>query len=982
MLRQLTSMGRMKFTSAVSTTKKLLPSRAAWGRLLQQFPFRLNGVRASSAVHTDSVKGIILTVAILFFGLYAFMFRDVIRYLPELMRGEVVINGDELVPFFNPHSQLIDQAKGEFNELTHGYEFRVRYSIMTTWMRYYKVLPFALLLAIPSVAFISFIALSLFWCNVLPDVSKQAVFRAVAPPTLFIFLVFTYAKVTHFYTLIIGFSIYLMAGLQLIYGLLFATRRSYRLIAGACVFTVLNPAVHYIILFALTLSLMVAGIFIIEIILYLAGGNFWRKLHPASLWRLFWDNRRRLPKTFLGKGIGAFFLMGVITLVPYGLFVKFFVLSGVSNLSETVPVNYYFIEDASVPFWHVMSFDLAGIIDKLISGDYLAKQPRATNIVYTLILFLPLLKPDLRRRLFSIQPLRKFFIVGYGLLLFAFWATLGYSGPDYLPTFHRTIAFISNVANGLQSSVGDIIVKLMGTIVQVLRFPHRFQLILFLMACIILPVPTLYIENAYRSWIQASALARYKQWLYPLFYVWFFVPMLLNWQYQQTFFSGNFYGFLAPYPVGPLREVKEFLLKLPKGKTIVLPPTETAKRIVDIDGEEHKFIDKFHIYFLDMPSYYYGLTGDSRNKHEFFLMLRALYYEQDWWVNIARDNYIKYIIINKELKANIAGGAEYLRNLEETIIPQMDRLDQYLQKIFENESFAVYEFIDPPNEERTPLFINMDWNSFIQIQNQHLDLSKTYDLRYSMVADDLADYETLTVITDDEQKTAIDLYLKAHPDQFFQPSSIIFPFNKNVVPSSHYLSPMFRLFQFFSDSKWNRLKMITPGLYGSITGSFIGLPGKTTFRIDAKFPEAGAYRLLLSGSSTVNELMVKSKGLGFDRPLSLTAADTSVVFFEQEKVFSPDRKAYDVSGYSVEELELMIPTEIVAINYQFRYIDLGTVEAPAGTQTIYFDKLDNNPLLVEGVLVIPNDVYENLQLPDNVTVLEPGSELEGATHPR
>lgn len=930
---------------------------------------------ASAASHKVSVRWIILTVGILYFSLYAFMFRDVIRYLPELMRGEVVINGDELVPFFNPYSQFIDQARGEFNQLTHGYEFRVRYSIMTTWMRYYKVLPFALLLAIPSVAFTSSVAVSLFWSNVLPDVSRRAVFTAAAPPTLFIFLVFTYAKVTHFYTLIIGFSIYLMASLQLIYGLLFAARHPYRFIAGACLFTVLNPAVHYIILFALTLSFMVVGLFLVETIFYLAGGNLRRKLSPISLWRLFWDHRRRLLNTFLGKGLGAFFLLGVITLVPYALFVKFFVLSGVSNLSETVPVNYYFIEDASVPFWHVMSFDLAGIIDKLMTGDYLAKQPRITNIVYTVILFLPLLKPDLRRKLFSNRSLRKFLIVGYGLLLFSFWATLGYSGPDYLPTFHRTISFISNVANGMQSSVGDIIVKLMGTIVQVLRFPHRFQLILFLMACIILPVAVLYVEDIYRSWIQASALARYKQWLYPLFCVLFFGPMLLNWQYRETFSSGNFHGFLAPYPVGPLREVKEFLLERPEGKTIVLPPTETAKRIVDIEGEEHKFIDKFHIYFLDMPSYYYGLTGDSRNKHEFFLMLRAMYYEQNWWVNIARDNHIKYIIINKELKANTVGGAEYLRNLEESIIPQMDRLDQYLQKIFENESYAVYEFIDPPTEERTPLFINMDWNSFIRIQSQNLDLSKKYDLRYSMVADDLAEYDGLTVITDDEQKTAVDLYLKAHPDQFFQPSSIIFPFNKNVVPSSHYLSPMFRLFQFFSDSKWNRLEMITPGLYGSVTGSFIGLPRKTTFRIDAKFPQAGTYRLLISGSSTVNELLVKSKGLGLDRPLSLTAADTSVVFFEQDQVFSSDRQAYDVSGYSVEELELMIPAEIVAVNYQFRYIDVGTVEAPAGTHAIYFDKLDDNPLLVEGVLAIPDDVYENLQLPDNVTLLEPGSGL-------
>jgi hypothetical protein len=132
----------------------------------------------------------------------------------------------------------------------------------------------------------------------------------------------------------------------------------------------------------------------------------------------------------------------------------------------------------------------------------------------------------------------------------------------------------------------------------------------------------------------------------------------------------------------------------------------------------------------------------------------------------------------------------------------------------------------------------------------------------------------------------------------------------------------------------------------------------------------------MSGSSTVNELIIKSKGLKLNRPLSLTAADTNVVFFEQDKVFSADRKAYDLSSYSVKELELMIPNEIVAVNYQFRYIDLGTVEAPAaGTQPIYFDKLDDNPLLVEGILAIPNDVYENLHVPNNVTLLAPDAKL-------
>ena len=54
---------------------------------------------------------------------------------------------------------------------------------------------------------------------------------------------------------------------------------------------------------------------------------------------------------------------------------KFVALRGVDNLSETVPGDYYFIRDASVSLVHILSWDLAGIMDKILYGDYLAKTP-------------------------------------------------------------------------------------------------------------------------------------------------------------------------------------------------------------------------------------------------------------------------------------------------------------------------------------------------------------------------------------------------------------------------------------------------------------------------------------------------------------------------------------------------------------------------------------------------------------------------------
>ncbi len=354
-------------------------------------------------------------------------------------------------------------------------------------------------------------------------------------------------------------------------------------------------------------------------------------------------------------------------------------------------------------------------------------------------------------------------------------------------------------------------------------------------------------------------------------------------EYRETFLSGNFKNFLAPYPVTPLQEVKRALEALPPGKVIVLPPTETAKVIVDASGVEHKFIDKFHIYYLDLPSFYYGLTGDSDNKYEFFLLLRALYYQQDWWVNIARDLDIRYIVINKELIGNTVGGAEYLREIEKILIPEIDKLTEYLRKVYENESYVVYEFTDLPKAPRIPLLIDTDWNTFIEILSSRLDLTRTYDLRHLVVSDDLADPANLTLLTDDPHAASLDLYVKAHPDQFAGPNSSIFAFNPDIVPSSYYLSPMFRLFQFFSDSKWNRLNMITPGLFGTVKGSFIGLPRATQFRINAKFPEDGAYRILLRGAATANQLGVRADSLDYQTDLELRAAPNALSILRSEK---------------------------------------------------------------------------------------------------
>ena len=953
------------------------------------------------ALRSLSIQQIAFIVGVCYFGLSVFMFRHVIQNIPLVLSGKAVISGDELVPFFNPHSQLLDQAAGKYNQLTNGYEFRVRYAILTTWMRYYKILPFAIVLVIPAIAYASYLVSAWFVTKVFPQFRPKIIYQLTAAPVLMIFLILTYAKIAHFYTLILGFSMFVISIELVTYGMIFPQEKPYKPIFIACIITLFNPAVHYLVLFALYMALSVGVLVLLDLIQAFKTGT-WRLAFQPRQWlpglKIFMKDWRSLfLKVRFWRCVGAFVILAVFTLLPYALLVKFYFLRGVANLSETVPADYYFIQDASIPLPHLLTFDMAGIMDKELTGDYLAKDPRWANLIYMVIMFLPLFFKRARNEIFNTEPLKAFSTIAYSVTVFSIWATLGYSDPQWFPTFHRVVEFISLRADSVHNFAGDLVVKLFGTIIQVLRFPHRFEFFMFMMACVLIPVGLVWV---YENWLESGieeffwiltgrrsragsrgdhaaskqdqhSVSHEAHWSIPVIVTLLaLVPLFMNSPYRLVLFSGDFYEFLTPYPTGPLQEVKDALLQLPPGKVVVLPPTETAKADLDINGVEHKFIDKFPIYYLDLPSYYYGLTGNSDNKHEFFLLLRAMYYQQPWWINIARDLNMRYIVINKEMVASTVGGQEYLREVEKILIPELDRRDAYVKKLMENESYVLYEFTDLPKADRVPLYLDMDWNKFIQILSSNLELTRYYDLRYTMVVGDLEKFDDLTLVTDNEHDAALDLYLKSDKTRFFRPSSTILPFNPEQTSSSYYLSPMFRLFQFFSDSKYNRLDMITPGLWGTVEGGFIGVPHKAPFRIDITIPVDGEYRLLMRGAISAVDLEMKSALFETPQRLTLASDPSNLAFFDKRMVFSSNRKPLDISNYTLEELGLLVPSDVVVVNYQYQYFDLGTVTVNAGKYPIYFTKLNDAPMLVEGLLVVPEDAYQSLSLPPNVTVVE------------
>ncbi|QWT24309.1 hypothetical protein KPL76_02510 [Subtercola sp. PAMC28395] len=1031
-----------------------------------------------------SVKTIALAVGVVYFAGALFVFRDVLFAIPSVLNGTAVIGGDELVPFFNPRSQLLEQAAGQFNELVNGYEFRVRYAFLTTWVRYYKVLPFAILIVIPAMFWGTYLTVARFMDKVFTSLSSQSIYLATAFPVALIYLIMVYSKVTHFYTLILGLVMMTISSMWMLYALLFAGRKWKRYMVLSSFVTLLNPAVHYLILFSLFFGITILVLIVGQVGLWMRLGGPRRLRWP---WQWRWRRRWRSPvtvwresaggeplslrsvgaglarlrkkitafttkasDTVLGRSLFAGVIFVLIAIIPYALFVKYVALAGVTNLSDTVPGDFYFIQDASVSWLHMLSWDLAGITDKILFGDYLAKVPRYPDAVYTVLLFIPLFVGPIRRRLFPTRPHRQLLGVIYVAIAFALWATIGYGEPLWLPTFHRTLAALAITANNSHSVIGNFVVTIAGTIVQVLRFPHRFQLILFMLAPLVMSLTLAWGIDALgrlltgaparaamppaadalkpdalqsgdsrqgepadaqaepvtaaafaptdapvsatgvaakamkpaRRRRRASTAAERSTLLFRLLATAciasvFFTPFFSNPTYRLVFSSGNMANFLSPFPLGDLKELKTALDALPEGKTAVLPPTETSKLVGDENGIDHKFIDKFFIYYLDAPSFYYGLTGDVKNKFDFFLILRGLYYQQDWWINEARDIGLRYIVVAKNIHTNNGVGAEYLPNVESYVEPALKRLPDQVALRFENKSYALYEITDQAPEHRETLLVDSSWQTYLNLVFTRHDLSRCYKFEYTPYFDpaSVEPNSTIHLLTDDVQTSALDLYMLDHPKSISPPDTRMFAFNPDIVASSYYLSPMFRSFLLFSNTKWNRTNVITPGVFGTLRGSFIGVPRATQFSIPVTVPTAGKYHVLMRTAATANTLKISSPGLSYDKTVELRSPPSDLQYYPTASVFSPDRKPVDTSGMSVAQLEAAMPDELTPVNVAYSYQDLGVVDATAGSHAFNIDKTDNNPMLVEGMMLVPEADYESLALPANVSQITNPNDL-------
>lgn len=308
----------------------------------------------------------------------------------------------------------------------------------------------------------------------------------------------------------------------------------------------------------------------------------------------------------------------------------------------------------------------------------------------------------------------------------------------------------------------------------------------------------------------------------------------------------------------------------------------------------------------------------------------------------------------------------------------------FVEQRFENDSYVLYELVDRAPEDRPTLLIDSSWSDYLALVWNRLELTRCYDLEYLPFAEPeviqgAAGDEPALVYAGDSPETALDLWTLQNRESFFTPSPKMFPFDSDIVASSYYLSPMFRAFLMFSTTKWNRTEMITPGVFGTLNGSFVAVPRATRLTIQVRVPDDGRYHVLLRGAATGNALTVTSPTLDLLRSVELQPTPGAVDFYTQDTVYTADRVPEAVADLTIPELQERLDTGLVAVNSRNEYHDLGVIDMTAGGHALRFDKLDGNPLLVEGVVLVPVAEYDALTEVGSSTIITDVSQLECGT---
>lgn len=767
-----------------------------------------------------------------FLVLHLFIFRDVVAAIPAILEGKSVVVREELVPFFSFGSQFMSEGT---SALTSSDEVRVAYSFWTAWVRYYAILPFALVLLNTLSAFLLFYAFH----RIARYVTKHSLFGVLAAvlAALLIHTILLYAKIAHFYVLIIGFSMFALA-VSLMCEQIFMKRYiQKRNILAVSLLVLLNPAIHYHVLFYLLASMIII-------------------LHLFFTWVMnrpyFWD--------YFKKDCFYLVLVGIFSAVPYIALILAATSTSFSSVSTQIPVNYWMIFYASVGLPFVFSLDTAGHLDLMRYGNYLAPIPRiGTMLVVFLIGWL-----FISRQWFRVHLAKRVFLISlFVTLVLAMWMSIGYA-PNTPVSFHAALGAVALFFAEQSNTLSQGISKVISLFINVLRFPHRFQFIYFYMAGVLLTIALVWLRDAFYTKLHRRTLAGILVVVIALF------PILGSGDYRSALASGDVATFTAPYPIPEdLKHIKQELQKEEKGTKLFILPTLESGREIRKDDASYSFLDKFLIYYLNEPTLYYGVGANTDNKIISYLVYRAIAYNEPWWETILVNNLgITHILVPKHIQPR-EFGITYLPGIEKKVAEGL-RKSTLFEKTYDGGDYALYE-AQTRRPAQAPLLLDMEWNTLLKYMNDReiADNPLYFPLQLESFMQQSGDK---FIHTDSVERTFYNLYT-SRASSTFLPDPSMLPFQKELVASSNFTNNALSLSTLYSKKDaYNYLHEIVPGLVSLRTPQFIGLTkGSAEMDIKLRVPKDGTYRLLLHGAATGNTIDAVVGGLRL--PLTKIKAD-------------------------------------------------------------------------------------------------------------
>ncbi len=758
-------------------------------------------------------------VLLLLLAMHVLIYYDLLLSWPEIIQGRQFIARDELVPIFNWQSQYFDQIRGGGLNLTYSNEVRLGYSFWTAWLRGSAVMPLGLIGLGTLSAFLYFLSAQV----LLKDIFKARALRAeyyIAFGALFgtlpFYLILLYAKVTTFYSLVIGFAMFALAISLLLRQFLFNQNWHYKQSGAIALLVLLNPAIHYHVLFYFLFGLFS----VVALVFYLI--------------------RKRYAHLLQIVRHGLF--IGVLSGVPYAILILFSIKQSGSDVGAQIPLNYWSIFYNSLPLPHLLAFNMTAQIDVGRSGNYILQTPRMATealLVFITIGYLMIL------RTVRHTPVNYLTTLLALLLIASTWMSIGYgSGVGY--TFHNAVGDVVSI-NGNIPMVGDLINKVLYMFLNILRFPHRFQFIQFYAASILLSLSIVY-------FIRHKFGLRTKHILLIVVLL-VFAPFIIERDYRNVllFGKGNMGGYLAPYTVPPeLEQIKVYLAGKQDVKLFILPSLESG-RTVRSNNIDYSFIDKTLIYYLNQPTYYYGAGATVQNKVMAERIYTAIYQNRPDWQSLLADNLrINYILVPKNTKPNTKQ-VQYYPNFDVRLDNALKR--QRYKVVVDGPNYQLYEENVSRSQARNLVDVTPD-NFTKALASKAVNTPYVLPVQFSEV---LKSGRSFVLYSDNLERSRYTLRALIHKDKVGFPDTSRLPYQSQNIESSVFATTGVSL-QILNKntSEYNLFKEKMPSMAQVAFPRFVGTAKESKgIRVNIKSSGPGQYRLFLAAASRADSLTVQ-----------------------------------------------------------------------------------------------------------------------------